>query len=56
MWFCRYDEQFVVASFDSAPTADSEIYGKLDQSVRDAHETHVREIYSEAKSQCCRHI
>lgn len=38
--FERYDEQFVVASFDSAPTADSEIYGKLDQSVRDAHETH----------------
>ncbi|KAK6914823.1 RNA polymerase II associated factor Paf1 [Dillenia turbinata] len=36
--FKRYDRQFVVASFDSAPTADSELFGKLDQPVRDIHE------------------
>ncbi|KAG5537783.1 hypothetical protein RHGRI_025030 [Rhododendron griersonianum] len=37
--FERYDDQFVVATFDSAPTADSELYSKLDKSVRDAHES-----------------
>jgi len=37
--FDRYDDQFVVATFDSAPTADSELYSKLDKSVRDAHES-----------------
>ncbi|XP_038718092.1 protein PAF1 homolog [Tripterygium wilfordii] len=37
--FERYDDNFIVAGFDSAPTADSEIYSKLDQSVRDAHES-----------------
>ncbi|KAJ7963075.1 RNA polymerase II-associated, Paf1 [Quillaja saponaria] len=37
--FDRYDDQFVVAAFDSAPTADSEIYKKMDQTVRDAHES-----------------
>ena len=38
---CRYDDQFVVAAFDNAPTADSEIYNKLDKSVRDAYESRV---------------
>lgn len=37
--FERYDEQFVIVNFDSAPTGDSEIYQKLDKSVRDAHES-----------------
>ncbi|XP_027334843.1 protein PAF1 homolog [Abrus precatorius] len=37
--FDRYDEQFVVAAFDNAPTADSEMYAKLDKSVRDAFES-----------------
>ncbi|XP_031255760.1 protein PAF1 homolog [Pistacia vera] len=37
--FERYDDQFVVALFDGVPTADSEIYSKLDQSVRDEHES-----------------
>ncbi|KAL5757753.1 hypothetical protein ACOSP7_020364 [Xanthoceras sorbifolium] len=37
--FDRYEDQFVVASFDGAPTADSEHFGKLDQSVREAHES-----------------
>ena len=39
--YTRYDDSFVVASFDSAPTADSEIYSKLDQTVRDTHESKV---------------
>lgn len=39
--FARYDDQFVVASFDGPPTADSETYNKLDKSVRDAHESRV---------------
>ncbi|XAR50684.1 hypothetical protein NMG60_11005078 [Bertholletia excelsa] len=37
--FDRYDDQFVVVTFDSAPTAESETYSKLDKSVRDAHES-----------------
>ncbi|KAF1002271.1 protein PAF1 homolog [Apium graveolens] len=37
--FDRYGEQFVIVNFDSAPTGDSEIYQKLDKSVRDAHES-----------------
>ncbi|KAK7349214.1 hypothetical protein VNO77_06397 [Canavalia gladiata] len=37
--FDRYDDQFVVAAFDNAPTADSEMYSKLDKSVRDAYES-----------------
>ncbi|KAB2620559.1 RNA polymerase II-associated factor 1-like protein, partial [Pyrus ussuriensis x Pyrus communis] len=37
--FDRYDDQFVLAAFDGAPTADSEIYSKLDQSVHDAYES-----------------
>ncbi|EXB74581.1 hypothetical protein L484_026278 [Morus notabilis] len=37
--FDRYDDQFVLAAFDSAPTADSEVYSKMDQSIRDAHES-----------------
>ncbi|XP_051152736.1 protein PAF1 homolog [Andrographis paniculata] len=36
--FDRYDDQFVVANFDSAPTADSEIYGKLSAADRDEYE------------------
>ena len=44
--FCyRYDDQFVVVAFDSAPTADSEIYGKLDHSVRDAHGSQVSYLF-----------
>lgn len=39
--FARYDDQFVAATFDGAPTADSEIYSKMDKSVRDAHESRV---------------
>ncbi|KAF7843399.1 protein PAF1-like protein [Senna tora] len=37
--FDRYDDQFVVAAFDNAPTADLESYRKLDKSVRDALES-----------------
>ncbi|TXG68828.1 hypothetical protein EZV62_003763 [Acer yangbiense] len=37
--FERYEDQFVVASFDGAPTTDSEFFGKLDQSVREAYES-----------------
>lgn len=40
----RYDDQFVVAAFDNAPTADSEIYPKLDKSVRDVCESRVRYV------------
>ncbi|KAL0429867.1 UNVERIFIED_CONTAM: protein PAF1 [Sesamum radiatum] len=36
--FDRYDDQFVVANFDSAPTADSEIYRKLSAAERDEYE------------------
>lgn len=38
----RYDDQFVIATFDNAPTADSELYGKLEKTIRDAHESQVR--------------
>ncbi|GAA0175271.1 hypothetical protein LIER_28480 [Lithospermum erythrorhizon] len=37
--FDRFKDQFVVATFDSAPTADSETHGKLDNSDRDAYES-----------------
>ncbi|GLT65915.1 hypothetical protein SLA2020_383150 [Shorea laevis] len=37
--FDREIDQFVLVSFDNAPTADSEIYGKLDSPTRDKHET-----------------
>ncbi|KAJ7951710.1 RNA polymerase II-associated, Paf1 [Quillaja saponaria] len=37
--FDRYDDQFVVAAFDSAPTADSEIYKKMDKTAREVHES-----------------
>ncbi|VFQ92948.1 unnamed protein product [Cuscuta campestris] len=37
--FDRYDDKFVVATFDSAPTADSENYSKLDKALRDKHES-----------------
>ncbi|KAL8522480.1 hypothetical protein ACS0TY_012594 [Phlomoides rotata] len=36
--FDRYDDQFVVASFDSAPTADTEIYRKLNAADREEYE------------------
>ncbi|KAF8105060.1 hypothetical protein N665_0163s0031 [Sinapis alba] len=38
-YFDRYEEQFVVANFDSAPTADSEFFGKLNSSIRDEYES-----------------
>ncbi|KAK6153622.1 hypothetical protein DH2020_013261 [Rehmannia glutinosa] len=34
----RYDDQFVVANIDSAPTADSEIYRKLSAAERNEYE------------------
>lgn len=37
--FERWNDQFVVATFDGAPTADSESYNKMEKSVRDAHES-----------------
>ncbi|KAI3737668.1 hypothetical protein L2E82_27678 [Cichorium intybus] len=37
--FERWDDQFVVATFDGPPTVDSESYNKMDKSVRDAHES-----------------
>ncbi|XP_023921847.2 protein PAF1 homolog [Quercus suber] len=37
--FDRSEERFVIAAFDSAPTADSEIHSKLDPTVRDAFES-----------------
>ncbi|OIT05265.1 PREDICTED: protein PAF1 homolog [Nicotiana attenuata] len=37
--FDRYQDPFVLANFDSAPTADSETYNKLDKTVRDAYES-----------------
>jgi hypothetical protein len=37
----RYDDQFVVAAFDNAPTVDSEMYSKMDKSVRDLSESRV---------------
>ncbi|GMH23366.1 hypothetical protein Nepgr_025209 [Nepenthes gracilis] len=37
--FDRYDDQFVVANFDGEPTADSEMFSKMDKSVRDSHES-----------------
>ncbi|PWA42637.1 RNA polymerase II associated factor Paf1 [Artemisia annua] len=37
--FERWNDQFVVATFDGAPAADSESYNKMDKSVRDAHES-----------------
>ncbi|KAI3463302.1 hypothetical protein Pfo_019965 [Paulownia fortunei] len=36
--FDRFDDQFVVANFDSAPTADSEIYRKLNAADRNEYE------------------
>lgn len=46
MWYpwCRYEDQFVVASFDNAPTADSEAYSKLDKLVRDEQEAKVSHV------------
>lgn len=37
--FDRYDDQFVMVSFDGHPTADAEQYEKLDSSIRDEHES-----------------
>ncbi|PIN08057.1 putative RNA polymerase II regulator [Handroanthus impetiginosus] len=36
--FDRFDDQYVVANFDSAPTADSEMYRKLDEADRSEYE------------------
>ena len=38
----RYEDHFVVATFDSAPTVDSEIYRKLTAADRDEYEQKVR--------------
>ncbi|XP_050235076.1 protein PAF1 homolog [Mercurialis annua] len=38
-YFERYDDKFVSVAFDNAPTADSEIYSKLNPSVREACES-----------------
>ncbi|KAL3824401.1 hypothetical protein ACJIZ3_020430 [Penstemon smallii] len=38
-YFDRYDDQFVVANFDSAPTAGSENYSKLNPEERIEHES-----------------
>lgn len=37
--FERWEDQFVVATFDGPPTLDSESYNKMEKSVRDAHES-----------------
>ncbi|KAL6002332.1 hypothetical protein ACLOJK_034263 [Asimina triloba] len=37
--FDRSGDQFVVATFDSDPTADSELFNKLGRSIRDEHES-----------------
>ncbi|XP_043710933.1 protein PAF1 homolog [Telopea speciosissima] len=37
--FDRYEDQFVLAAFDSDPTADSEVYNKFDRSARDIYES-----------------
>ncbi|XVF86704.1 hypothetical protein PTKIN_Ptkin18bG0063400 [Pterospermum kingtungense] len=37
--FDRYDDQFVMVAFDNSPTADSEIFSKLHDSIRDEHES-----------------
>lgn len=37
--FDRYNDQFVIATFDGAPTTDLEIFNKLDSSTRDVHES-----------------
>lgn len=38
-YFDRYDDQFIVASFDGEPTADSEMFNKMHKSVRENHES-----------------
>ncbi|XP_074581644.1 protein PAF1 homolog [Curcuma longa] len=38
-FFDRYEDQFVVVNFDGDPTADSEQYNKLDQSILDEIES-----------------
>lgn len=37
--FDRFEDQFITASFDSAPTADSEMFSKLNEAVRNEHES-----------------
>ncbi|KAG1359348.1 putative protein PAF1 [Cocos nucifera] len=37
--FDRYDDRFVMLTFDGDPTADAEQYNKLDRSIRDEHES-----------------
>ncbi|CAA6659867.1 unnamed protein product [Spirodela intermedia] len=36
--FDRYEDKFVTVSFDGDPTADNELFKKLDKSTRDEHE------------------
>ncbi|KVI05927.1 RNA polymerase II-associated, Paf1 [Cynara cardunculus var. scolymus] len=44
----RWNDQFVIATFDGAPTTDSESYNKMEKSVRDAHESQLsKDIYDE---------
>ncbi|XP_039134803.1 LOW QUALITY PROTEIN: protein PAF1 homolog [Dioscorea cayenensis subsp. rotundata] len=38
-YFDRYEDRFVTVTFDGDPTADSELYNKLDRSIRDEHES-----------------
>ncbi|KAJ0968350.1 hypothetical protein J5N97_025267 [Dioscorea zingiberensis] len=38
-YFDRYEDRFVTVTFDGDPTADSELYNKLDRSTRDEHES-----------------
>ncbi|KAK6128012.1 hypothetical protein DH2020_038244 [Rehmannia glutinosa] len=46
--FDRYDDQFVVANIDSAPTADSEIYRKLSAAEWNEYEHRIeKDIYDE---------
>lgn len=40
-FFFRYEDNFLVATFDSAPTVDSEIYRKLSAADRDEFEQKV---------------
>lgn len=40
-YFSRFDDQFVLANFDSAPTGDSESYEKLSAADRDEYERRV---------------
>ncbi|MQL86103.1 hypothetical protein Taro_018632 [Colocasia esculenta] len=36
--FDRYEDKFVTVAFDGDPTADAELFNRLDRSIRDEHE------------------